>query len=58
MEGGDGEVKKLLSVNDFEEYERWRNECMNEDNCPCAAIFLLADSELMFWTEKAAAEKL
>eukprot|EP01052_Picozoa_sp_SAG31_P014963 SAG31_NODE_947_length_10828_cov_3.713953_8_plen_255_part_00 len=31
---------------------------MNEDKCPCAAIFLFADSELLFWRETGALEIL
>ena len=48
---------KLLSVTDVESYEKWRAECMVEDKCPCAAIFLLADSELLFWREPGADER-
>ena len=52
------DAKKLLSVTDAAEYEQWRAECMVEDKCPCAAVFLLADSEMLFWKEEDAAKTL
>ena len=56
MDGFDS--KKILSVTDYNEYLLWKENCMNEDNCPCAAVFLLADSELLFWREDGAADAM